>query len=263
MIQKRHFFSLLKYLSLLFFFIFAFVSLSLLPADWSFLRKKSYPIQKNWNQRSYIATSAFSELSPYIERPELLLNLKSQVIRSNAHREVAIIEVEGKKMLLKVHKDLKGLSHIKKLLFTMSPGFRSWHYGHFLLSQNILTPAPLALFEKRWGPFWKTQYLVTEYLCEAKPLIEELKHEKSLSEHLFCELKSQLRALSQNKLIHFDYGCRNIMLQNQKLYLIDLDDLHAYQTKSPFFRSLFEKKHLDKIRRELTMPTSLQAELSL
>ncbi len=114
---------------------------------------------------------------------------------------------------------------------------RGWRTGNALLHRNVATARPLALLERRVGPFARESVLLTEVVPEAVDLEAHLRaeyprqanHEWAGYKRTLVErLTTQLRELEPRHFRHRDCKAGNILVVEQptlQLLWIDMDGL--------------------------------------
>ncbi len=117
----------------------------------------------------------------------------------------------------------------------------SWENANRLQSLHILTAKPVGVLQKKIGGLPCRGYFVMEYVPG-----------KTLSNYLysFLDLKKQqemiakvvqvMMAMKQNHLCHRDLKPDNWQVFEEKVYLLDLDNLRSYSW-GPFFTYMFNK----------------------
>jgi hypothetical protein len=114
---------------------------------------------------------------------------------------------------------------------------RGWHLGHALLHRDVPTARPLAVLQRRIGPFVLDSILITEALPGALDLESFLIREyearsprqwRGLKRALLPLLVRHIRTLLDNGFIHRDCKASNVLVAPQpelKLLWIDMDGL--------------------------------------
>ncbi|RMF81953.1 MAG: hypothetical protein D6744_06560, partial [Planctomycetota bacterium] len=120
-------------------------------------------------------------------------------------------------------------------LFPPSRARRGWRIGHALLNRNIPAAMPLALLERRAGPFVLDQMLVTELIPDALDLPRHFQRERadrsrrSWSRHkraLAEAIGRFVRTLHDRGFVHRDCKAENILVApGPRLYWIDFDGI--------------------------------------
>lgn len=108
----------------------------------------------------------------------------------------------------------------------------SWHYARKLSQHNISTPKPLALIEKKWGPFKIEAFFITEAIegewCYHTMRSTQLDNQQKKS--ISNKIKVLLDSLKSINIVHGDMKASNIIISHNQPYLIDLD---AMRKKRP------------------------------
>lgn len=115
-----------------------------------------------------------------------------------------------------------------------SRSLRGWRMGHAMLHRDLRVARPLAVLEKRVGPFVMDSLLVTERIPGAVDLSSYLRREfcqRSAREWSQCKrqvsaaLVLQLRRLEERGFIHLDCKAENLLVTGDppRLVWIDMD----------------------------------------
>lgn len=122
-------------------------------------------------------------------------------------------------------------------LWPPSRSRRAWGIGHALLHRDLPTARPLAMLERRWGPFVLDSMLITEALPGTRDLESHLRdaYESSsprgwarTKQTLASVLAAHLRQLHERGFQHRDCKASNILVRPgspPRLTWIDLDGL--------------------------------------
>ena len=131
----------------------------------------------------------------------------------------------------------RNLSRRISQLFPLSRSRRGWHVGHALLHRHVPAARPVAVLERRFGPFVLDNILITEAIPGAMDLERYLRQTYptcSSSEwwrhkqELCAQVVLHLRRLEEHAFIHRDCKASNILVISQpqlKLLWIDMDGL--------------------------------------
>lgn len=116
---------------------------------------------------------------------------------------------------------------------------RAWRTGYALLNRDVPTARPLAVLERRWGPFVRDSLLITEAIPGASDLESFLRAEHvrrtarewwHLKRELMQRLVNHLRRLEERGFVHRDCKAGNILVvpyPELRLLWIDLDGIRA------------------------------------
>ena len=159
---------------------------------------------------------------------------------------LATLEAQGQRMAVVVKRPLarSGWRRWRQAL-PPSRSRRGWRIGHALLNRNIAAAAPVALLERRTGPFVRDQLLVTEFVPDALDLRAHLQRElaersrRSWGRHkrvLAVLLGRFVRTLHDRGFIHRDCKAENILVvagTPPRLVWIDFDGIRLTRRVSP------------------------------
>jgi len=122
-------------------------------------------------------------------------------------------------------------------LWPPSRSTRGWRMGHALLHRDMVTARPLAVLERRWGPFVRDSLLITEALPDALDLETYLRRQYpaqtgaewyALKRDLCTRLVAKIQRLQERGFDHRDCKASNILVlahPPRKLAWIDMDGL--------------------------------------
>jgi len=175
------------------------------------------------------------------------------LLKDGNSQTVAKIEFGGRKLVIKRY-NMKNLGHWLRRCFRPSRAYTSWIAAHGLDFLGLVTPAPIAFMEARYGPLRRKAYYITEF-SEGKDAVDYFS-DPALNDHdarivadqfiaIFSLLKDQL-------ITHGDMKAKNFLVNNGKVSIIDLDALRFHdnnKTFQPAFKKdmeRFMKNWLDK-----------------
>ena len=145
----------------------------------------------------------------------------ADIIKDGNSTTVFRTELAGEPLVVKRYNS-KGALHRIRRWFRPRPRI-AWRNGHVLNLLGIATAEPLALVERRWGPFTADCHLVMRDLG-ALDLVEETRASGWRPGRLeqIAKLFQQLAAAG---LVHGDAKATNFLIHNDQAHLIDLDGL--------------------------------------
>lgn len=249
-------FILKKILPSLFIFGIVFLSYNILFPNDFFLPKIEYIKNNDFFFKQtptrltiYDKRKTNEELLKLIENPDLHLNLSSNLFKNNSKRTLGIEIIGSKKYLIKKFNYKNLYDWISKCPFRSSKAYRSWFYAYQLKKMGVMTIEPVAIIEKRIGPFWTKTYLITEYV-EAKTLKESL--DLNFKQLDVCsKLVDVLNIFYKFRYVHRDFIGQNILVTEDNVCIIDLDEMHTYSFNNSIFRKKFFNKHLTKFLKKI------------
>ncbi|MCF8066986.1 MAG: hypothetical protein K9L30_00220 [Desulfobacterales bacterium] len=159
--------------------------------------------------------------------PDLFLDREdTNIIQNNFKSKLGIIQLDGKKIVIKRH-NYKSAWHRFKRYFRKTRAGRNWYFTKFLLANGIWVPAPVAYVEKRIGCLRGMSYFMYEYI---DGITGEAYFKNIINDHAKIEHAIDLVIILMNKikdlhLIHGDLRMSNLIFKNDKICLLDLDDI--------------------------------------
>ena len=160
-----------------------------------------------------------------LERVDSLMR-DGVIYKDTASTTVSQINFEGKPLIVKrynTHSITEGL----KQIFKVSRAYNSWFYAHWMMENNILTPSPLVAIEQKIGWFRKRSYYIYQAL-ELSLLMDVLLAEdidSPKSQNLQERIVDLFRALYTARVHHRDFKISNFLVNQNEIYLIDLDHM--------------------------------------
>ena len=145
--------------------------------------------------------------------------------------------VAGQPVVIKRY-NLKNRWIAFKRLFQTSRARHSWYNAHLLEFMHLVTPAPIALLEEKWGPFTRRAYLITAWSA-GESFGDMIDSGKASPEQatLFADL---FQGLERAGVSHGDMKATNFLLDENGIKLIDLDAMR-FHSRSGLFEKRFQK----------------------
>lgn len=162
----------------------------------------------------------------------LLNNLDQEMLKAKHYLKddktstVCLYELDGKQIVIK-RSNTKNWFHAVRRSFCQSRAFRSWHNAMRLIEAGIPTFEPIAAIEKRWGPYKGRSYLICSYLKgrQASEVFAYGAQPTQAWNGAASNIVNMINQLSKSYLSHRDLNLSNIILVDQKPFLVDLDSM--------------------------------------
>ncbi|MCL5261609.1 MAG: lipopolysaccharide kinase InaA family protein [Gammaproteobacteria bacterium] len=203
-------------------------------------------IQQSWRRLLICNQQYFSEkMQEFFANPDFFLeNTKLPFYKSIAGdtTTVAVVAIDNKKFVVKRY-NTKSIWHSIKKLLRQSRAMRSWQNSHYLISKNIPTPKPVAVLIKRFGPWRKETYFISEFLPSIRGndfFIDKTKTPEEWK-RVIQNIQTLITKLEQALITHKDFQHRNLLMLDNVPYLLDLDHMRKHRYKSFWFRLNFRK----------------------
>lgn len=210
-------------------------------ARWQ-LRKRRY-LQKLFRRSSSIAftrrfdrvwacrrDSAGADLHHFLQAPDAVMR-SATLLKDGNSATVVRAMLDGREVVIKRY-NIKGIGHWLRRFWRPSRAWVSWRNAHLLGLVGIDTPAPVAMLERRLGPLRGRAY----YLCEnvAAEELLDLAGRQPLSETQLNALRQLFAGLRAGHLHHGDLKAKNILIDDSRAWLIDLDALREIDSEQKF-----------------------------
>ncbi|MBA1262961.1 lipopolysaccharide kinase InaA family protein [Stutzerimonas stutzeri] len=158
-------------------------------------------------------------------------------LKKGGSATVALVEVDGRPLVIKRY-NIKGLGHWLQRCWRPTRAWHSWVEGNRLDFLGIATPRPLAVLEHRWLGLRGRSYLITEYaggqdiIARFQPYLAESPPESELT-----ALRQLFESLLRERISHGDMKGTNLLWQDGRWLLIDLDGLRHHHSDGAFLQA--------------------------
>lgn len=132
--------------------------------------------------------------------------------------------------------NLKHWRHALSRAWRPSRAWHSWQAALRLAFFGIATPAPLAMIEERWGPLRRRAFLITEF-CPGRSLQDVLSADSGPEAPPVQALVELFRCLHGLGITHGDLKASNLLWDDGRIVLIDLDALTQHRSRAAFVRA--------------------------
>lgn len=198
----------------------------------------AFVCRKAWD-RFMVCDRDFHEetMACFLANPDPVIDA-SKLLKDGNTSTVALVEVGGQRLVVKRY-NIKNAWHALKRCLRHSRAWISWRNAHRLAFLGIPTPKPVALLEKRWGPFRSMAYFVTEYIggIDAYHLLHSDRIKEIGHEGLAKRFGELVQLLANASISHGDFKATNFIVANEGLSIIDLDALCEHRLRWRYRRA--------------------------
>ena len=190
---------------------------------------------------TYSQNYACQELDDLLLDPDKSFNTSGSIMLKDGDTSTVWVSPVGNLKLVIKRYNIKGFWHGLKRVLRRSNAEASWNNAKILLSCGIATPTPVALVEKRIGPFRRQTYFISKFVESIycfQFFLEPHRHTCLLSP-MAQKILDLFAQLKKNKIAHGDMKGTNILITADKPILIDLDYMKKHR-----FQTLFNYRHL-------------------
>lgn len=195
-------------------------------------------------------------------------NKKSQMLKSGRSSTVIKVMINDQAFVVKRY-NIKNIWHRLRRFLRKTRAATSWRLSQKLFSQGIPTAKPVAFIEKRFLGFRGRSYFIMAYVPgqhSGEYFLSRERDERALKA-MAERILTLLINLKEMRLIHGDLKMTNILIDNEKPILIDLDGMTEHRSmfrfhqffakeikrfmknweKSPTIRALFDDLFSEKL----------------
>ncbi len=195
-------------------------------------------IKKNFNICLFCDKKFYTpELENIFNDPDFhLFSPTTIILQDNFKSRIGVITVNGKKLVIKRH-NFKSRWQQFKRYFRQTKSSKSWYYSRLLINKKISIPQPVACLEKRFGPFRRISFFFYEYVegIQGEEYLRQLSNSPAEASEVIAAVLNTIDTIQTLGLIHGDIRLANFIFSENKLYLIDFDDVRKrswYKPKS-------------------------------
>jgi tRNA A-37 threonylcarbamoyl transferase component Bud32 len=195
----------------------------------------AFVCQRAWNRFTVCDRVFYNEaMARFLSGPDHLMN-SGRFLKKGNTSTVVIVEVDGRDMVVKRY-NIKNPWHGFKRSFRLTRAWISWRNAHRLASFGISTPRPIALVEKRLGPFRSTAYFITEYSdgIDAYSLFHSGKIKEINRERIVESFRQLLQQLADASISHGDSKATNYIVASDGISITDLDAMREHRFRGAF-----------------------------
>jgi len=193
--------------------------------------------QKSWGRfLVYDRSYSTEKMVRFLDDPDVLIDA-NRLIKDGNTSTVALVEVDSQCLVVKRY-NIKNTWHALRRCPFPTRASNSWRNAHRLALLGIPTPKPIALLEKRWGPFRFKTYFITEYVdgINVYHLLHSESKKKIKHEDLVKQFGILLQKLSNALISHGDFKATNFIFSGGELIVTDLDAMYEHRFAIQFRR---------------------------
>ena len=158
-----------------------------------------------------------------VEDPDQVIDTHARILKHDHTTTVALLSKDGESLIIKRY-NTKNLWHALRRPFRRSRAANYWHMAKLYEQSGLSLPNPVAYIENRFGPLRGKSYFINEYIqgenlltyltnCRQRPDVDK-------TERQVIELFEMLYSAG---IVHGDMKATNILVHDDKLFLLDLD----------------------------------------
>jgi len=169
---------------------------------------------------------ALSDLDSVIKKPG------TKLLKNGNTCTVAKVGIAGRSFVLKRY-NIKNIRHfLTRIVWRPTRAWRSWYGAQLYHYFSIATLNPVALLERRWGKLRRNAYFLAEVL-EGELLRDYFMNPDYTDKQkklMANQAMSLLKRLKDLNIAHGDMKETNFIVNNGRLFIIDLDSVVWYKS---------------------------------
>jgi tRNA A-37 threonylcarbamoyl transferase component Bud32 len=176
-------------------------------------------------------------MAALLDNPDPVMH-SGRLLKAGNTATLVVVKVDGKEVVIKRY-NIKNFLHGFRRFFRQSRAWVSWRNAHLLTYMNIPTPQPIALMERRWGPFRKNAYFINEYVY-GTPLnhVFDDKRIDAADIHPITEKVGEIiQSLVDLMIGHGDTKASNFIVTKDDIKIVDLDVMKEYTCTRKFHKA--------------------------
>lgn len=162
------------------------------------------------------------DLLNFLRTPDALIATGEALKLGNSSTVVKAL-FDGRPVVIKRY-NMKSFTHWLRRCIRPSRACTSWRNARWLELLGLVTPAPIAFLEMRYGPLRRHAYYVCEYV-KGEELLAALQ-QREPSEKELSAIENYFYVAASDRLIHGDMKATNFLLAEDELVILDLDAMH-------------------------------------
>ena len=168
------------------------------------------------------------------EDPDWFLADGAEQVLKDDTATIALIREKDTRFVIKRYNP-RGLFHLWRNALRKTRARRCWDNTCTLAAAGIETAKPIAVVERRWGPFSIGSYYISEFV-EGQRCQEYYRNIQNPDEGemIANNIARMFRTLCDARVKHGDMKAKNIIIRNAQPVLIDLDGLRRYASRAMY-----------------------------
>lgn len=214
-------------------------------------RDSSAYVYKQTAQRKmmYDREYASEEFLNFLKNPEAIFSQTDIQILKNGRSSTVVKVRIGNQLLVIKRYNLKNVWHWLRRCLRPTRATMSWRLAHLLRLFGVPTAKPVAFIENQFLGLRGTSYFVMDYIAgeDLGSYFTNHANDEKQCEMMAQQVMKLLNNLAKLNITHGDLKMTNILIENQRPVLIDLDGMIEHKTWYSLHRAW--KKELNRFMR--------------
>lgn len=202
-----------------------------------FCNTVSHEVYRRWDRFAvYRKTLASAEMERFIQDPDTFF-YNGRMIKDGDSTTVMAVSINNREYVVKRY-NLRNFWYGIRRLFRPSRAWACWRNAHMLSAFNIATPAPAVMLERRWGPFRRQAYYVTELTHgpDVLQFVDDKPINSAQWQWALPRFVDFFAAMARYRFVHGDMKATNFLVADEQLVALDLDAMREVRGERTFLR---------------------------
>ena len=181
-----------------------------------------------YSRKGYVRNNAGRAANALMDMPKLeTADYLKQGNSSTVYKQ----QVKGEPFVVKRY-NIKSMRHALKRAFQKTRAANTWYYSYYLKLIGLSTPTPILFYEKRLG-FIRNEAMVVYPYCAGETLdvvFSKCQNDPDKWQPLARQVIEVFNQLKDVQLCHGDLKATNILINEDKVILLDLDAMRHYRS---------------------------------
>ena len=193
-----------------------------------------FAVRKSFTRFSSVVRDEAETLAPLLTDLDGAMQ-RGTLLKGGNTVTVAKVHVGERPLVIKRY-NIKGFSHAVSRMLRPSRAWHSWLAAHRLQFFGIDTPRALGMIEERLGPLRRRAWLITEW-SPGEALLDVLDADREPTPPQAAALRNTFETLWGERIHHGDLKATNLLWDDGRLVLIDLDATTAHGSADGFAKA--------------------------
>lgn len=151
------------------------------------------------------------------------------VLKNDKTTTVVRVNIAGDDIIIKRYNARSAWHRVKRAL-RQSRAQRCWLMSQRFHQVGLHVAQPLAMVERRWGPFCSDAYFIAENVSGEELLAWLPQQTVAVQTQVSQQMQRVFALFQAHRLSHGDMKATNLLWQQDRVVMLDLDAAHAHQS---------------------------------
>lgn len=202
-------------------------------------------ITQRWNKYIECQKAHYSAaMQRILENIDEAIEQPWKILKNDATSTVVVLKVDDRLIVVK-RANTKNIIHFCRRLWWRTRAKKNWQFALKLNQIGVNTVEPIAYIEERYGWLKGRCYFIANYLAgiEARYYFDRNSPYKAKWPIVAHQLAEIIHKLSAYWISHRDLNLTNIIVLDDKPWLIDLDSMRTHWWRKSAVKGMLRERH--------------------